>query len=321
MSLPDCERTGLETEDNTDRTPFFCVPGLGGSVLHLHALAQRVGTAHRVIALRTGLASETRRPGSVEELAAQSVETILRRQQSGPFLLGGYSGGALIAFEVARQLTARGHSVGLLALIDTRRPGWRLTRRNLPAVIYHFVRNLRGWVRDDLAQSSARQTWRNACRHLRALRSSRPNVERIIDLSRYAADMQQAMQKDFEMLEAYRPQGWAGRITLLRAATQPLFLLHDSRALGWSELAEFGVDVVTVPGNHLTIMQEPCVAALAAALNRCIDAALSRRDGSAWPEAARGSRPSRSLVVHLPPRPEIAPPPPRGPLPMRAYGG
>lgn len=267
-------REGASQPVTNDPVKFFCVPGIGGNVLHLHALAQRMDSAHRLVALRANTGRETL-PESVEAFAARSVETVLRSQKQGPYMLGGYSGGALIAFEMARQLTAGGHTVGLLALIDTRRPGWHMRARTAPAVAFNFLRNLPGWVRDDLAHSSPRQAMRDVSRHLRRLVGAGPGVERVIDISGYPAEKQLAMQREYDMLEAYRPQPWAGRITLLRAATQPLMLLHDERALGWSQLAGEGIDIITLPGNHLTIMREPRVSLLAASLRVCIAAAAN----------------------------------------------
>ena len=87
--------------------------------------------------------------------------------------------------------------------------------------------------------------------------------------------MKRAMQREFDLLEAYRPRPWAGRITFLRAQTQPLLLLHDEDALGWTALAGGGIDVITIPGNHLTIMREPHVGQLAAELSARMTAATA----------------------------------------------
>jgi thioesterase domain-containing protein len=57
---------------------------------------------------------------------------------------------------------------------------------------------------------------------------------------------------------------------LLRAQTQPLLLWHDEAALGWSGLARGGMEIITLPGNHMTMMREPSVSALATALRACI---------------------------------------------------
>ena len=255
-------QTERASEVADDRpAPFFCVPGIGGNLLNLQALALRLGPSHRLVGLRTGLATSQKR--SVEDLAAEVAAAVLKHPRRGALMLGGYSGGAAIAFEVARQLSAAGHEVGMLVLIDTRRPGWRMTARTLPPTAWRFVANLPGWVRDDLLQSSRQQAWRNVRRHLRQAMRGRHTLEGIIDTSRYSAEARLAMQREFDLLEAYRPLPWSGPVTLIRAQTQPLLLLHDEAALGWSAAAPCGVDVVTLPGNHLTIMREPNVARLA----------------------------------------------------------
>jgi thioesterase domain-containing protein len=254
--------------------PFYCVPGIGGNVFQLNALAQRMSkTQHTLVALRAPYGADGGLSDTIESIAARALAIMLKRRAEGPFMLGGYSAGAAVAFEMARQLTAQGLQVGLLALIDTRSPAWRLSVRRTPAVAASFVRNLPNWMRDDLAQSNARQVLKDIRRHARRIAGGGTAVERILDVSRYTVDQRIAMQRDYEILEAYRPEPWQGRIVLLRAKAQPLMLWHDDPALGWSDLARGGVDVVRLPGNHLTIMREPHVGALASALGECMVAA------------------------------------------------
>jgi thioesterase domain-containing protein len=266
----------------SERAPFYCVPGIGGNVLHLNALAQRMSQAqHTLVALRASFSADSDRPDTVEDIAARTVASMLKRRSYGPFLLGGYSAGASIAFEMARQLTAQGLEVALLALIDTRSPGWRVSARRAPAVAASFVSNLPGWMRDDLAQSSAQQVFKDIRRHMRRIAGAGTAVERVLDVSRYSIEQQIAMQREYEVLEAYRPAPWSGRIALLRAETQPLLLWHDEPALGWSALARGGVEIVRIPGNHSTIMREPHVGALASAVGACMAAATSPRQQNA----------------------------------------
>jgi thioesterase domain-containing protein len=258
------------------RAPFYCVPGIGSNVLHLHALAQRMTQAqHTLVALRAFFGADGSRQDTVEDIAARAVVTMLKRRSDGPFLLGGYSAGASIAFEMARQLTAQGLAVGLLALIDTRSPGWQVSARRVPAVAASFVRNIPGWMRDDLAKSNTRQVFKDIRRHMRLIAGGGTAVERVLDVSRYPAEQRIAMQREYEVLEAYRPEPWSGRIALLRAESQPLLLWHDEPTLGWSALARGGVEIVRIPGNHLTIMREPHVGALASALGACMAAATN----------------------------------------------
>ncbi len=56
-------------------------------------------------------------------MADAYIAEIRMLQPEGPYLLGGYSGGGgVVAFEMARRLTAMGQQVGLLAFIDTFHP-------------------------------------------------------------------------------------------------------------------------------------------------------------------------------------------------------
>ena len=55
---------------------------------------------------------------SLESLAAEALEPLLEQQPRGPYLLGGYSFGAVIAFEMAHMLSARGETINLLFMLD-----------------------------------------------------------------------------------------------------------------------------------------------------------------------------------------------------------
>jgi thioesterase domain-containing protein len=59
---------------------------------------------------------------SIADEAAQHVQTILERQPTGPYILGGCSASGIVAYEAAQQLCALGHKVGKLVLFDTPNP-------------------------------------------------------------------------------------------------------------------------------------------------------------------------------------------------------
>jgi thioesterase domain-containing protein len=58
----------------------------------------------------------------IEEMAAHYIEALRQVQPSGPYFLGGWSFGGLVAFEMAQQLLRAGHQVALLAIFDTLAP-------------------------------------------------------------------------------------------------------------------------------------------------------------------------------------------------------
>src|SRR5260370_24983199 len=68
-------------------------------------------------------------PYHFEELAACQVDSILKCQSDGPYFVAGFSAEGVLAYEVAQQLRAKGRTVGLLVMLDSRcpnqpRPSW-----------------------------------------------------------------------------------------------------------------------------------------------------------------------------------------------------
>lgn len=105
------------------RLPFFAVHATGGNVLSYASIVRSLGPDRPLYALQApGLEGERAVFSRLEDLAAHHVETIRQVQPEGPYLLGGWSMGEAVAFEMARQLRAAGHEVGLVALIDSYAP-------------------------------------------------------------------------------------------------------------------------------------------------------------------------------------------------------
>jgi amino acid adenylation domain-containing protein len=102
------------------RPPFFCVHGAAGQVLCFRALAQGLRPDQPFYGLQA-IESEGA-PARVEDLAGRYITEIRSVQPHGPYCLGGYSFGGVVAFEIARQLQDEGEEVALLALLDAGAP-------------------------------------------------------------------------------------------------------------------------------------------------------------------------------------------------------
>jgi amino acid adenylation domain-containing protein len=109
-----------------DRVPIFFVHAVGGEVLSYSDLARELGPEQPFYGLQAGdLAHLGDEEASIEEMAARYVAAIREVRPNGPYLLGGWSFGGFVAFEMAQQLTRAGESVPLVAMLDTRAPGER----------------------------------------------------------------------------------------------------------------------------------------------------------------------------------------------------
>ncbi|MEX0828135.1 MAG: amino acid adenylation domain-containing protein [Haliea sp.] len=103
---------------------LFIVGGVGGNVNNLFDLGNALGDHRSVIGLQMrGILGHTPR-GSLEEMASENIRYMQRHQPHGPYYLAGYSAGAQTAFEMARQLTAKGEHVSELIILDTYAPGF-----------------------------------------------------------------------------------------------------------------------------------------------------------------------------------------------------
>src|SRR6185295_7366109 len=104
-----------------DRPPFFCVHPVGGNVLCYLDLARHLPPDQPFYALQSPEPGGDQ-PASIEEMAALYLSELRRIQPEGPYRLGGWSMGGLIAFEMARQLESAGQELDLVVLIDTPPP-------------------------------------------------------------------------------------------------------------------------------------------------------------------------------------------------------
>lgn len=106
------------------RPPLFLAPPASGTSFRYHALTAFLPDDVALYGLESpGLHDGQTCPETVEETAALYLRAIRRLQPSGPYRLGGWSHGGVVAFEMARQLRAIGESIDLLVLIDTFVPG------------------------------------------------------------------------------------------------------------------------------------------------------------------------------------------------------
>ncbi|HXH10352.1 MAG TPA: amino acid adenylation domain-containing protein, partial [Alphaproteobacteria bacterium] len=124
------------------KRPFFCVPGVGGTVFYFLKLARLLGRDQPFYGIQArGLDGDTVPYTSVEDMAHQYVQAIQAVQPEGPYLLGGHSFGGHIAFEMALQIEAMGHEVGALVLIDCPAPAaLKLSRTwDAPALFLAFA--------------------------------------------------------------------------------------------------------------------------------------------------------------------------------------
>jgi thioesterase domain-containing protein/acyl carrier protein len=103
--------------------PLFLVHGLSGSALVYMDVARRLDSDRPVFAINArGLDDSSHPLATIEEMASLYVEEIRDTHPGGPYLLGGWSMGGVIALEMAAQLRELGECVDLVMLLDSAPP-------------------------------------------------------------------------------------------------------------------------------------------------------------------------------------------------------
>lgn len=284
-----CKETALGTEipysplvpiqPNGSQPPFFCVHGIGGSVLRYSALANFMGEDQPFYGLEALPGrSDKEVYGSVEALARYYIKAIQTIQPEGPYYLGGYSFGGTIAYEMAGQLTTQGHSIGLLGVFDFPAPkqGYEVPHVNL-IFLGGLAKNLPNWWRDFVGFGIGGRLERIR-RKLEAYTHLRRNKGKITlsyfekDITQAPHEVQGLLKQLFQALVNYQPKPYAGKVAVFQASRQPLICSYDP-TLCWDKLAKGGVDVYSIAGAHHNLIDEPQVQVLA----NCLRAAFKRK--------------------------------------------
>ncbi len=99
---------------------FFFHVHVEGGAFYCFNLAHTLGSDQPFYVLEPYRFDGLRIPPTPEAMAADYIQSLRSVQPEGPYFLGGFCGGGLLAFEVAQQLRAQGQEVGLLVLIEPR---------------------------------------------------------------------------------------------------------------------------------------------------------------------------------------------------------
>jgi thioesterase domain-containing protein/acyl carrier protein len=267
----------LRTSGNA--TPLFCFTGGGAPALSLRALAEAMATVgpeeHPFYAIQPrGLEERALPDRSVGAAARRGLRAIRATVPTGPFVLGGYSFGGVVAFDLACRMQAVGMRLPLLVILDTVAPGMR----SRPTRVQRLERRGRE-VRDDtpggivaksttMATRAATVAWRSAAAH----------AERRISLTGAGLFPRQGLEQyelflrlNGAMSRAYRPKGTFDGPAIVVRGDVPPGGHQGLDDLGWSNFVTGPITVIDVPGDHLSMIRHPHVVTLGSRLAHAIE--------------------------------------------------
>nr|WP_099242309.1 type I polyketide synthase [Pelagimonas phthalicica] len=264
--------------DGGARQPFFLIAGMFGNVLNLRHLAHLLGADRPFYGLQAkGLLGGEAPHEKIEDAARDYIEEMRQVQPEGPYMLGGFSGGGITAYEIAHQLEMMGEEVSLVVMLDTPLPQRRpLSRKDRMIIQWHQARE-KGplypliWAKNRIAWEFEK----------------RRQVEETETAGAFHnAEIEAAF---YRSIAAYTVKPWTGRLVLFRPPLQGkwqvtggamvnserTYLTNDN---DWGLFVPH-VEVHEVPGDHDSMVLEPNVRVLAAGMRAAIEEAEARVAG------------------------------------------
>lgn len=237
------------------KTPLICVHPAGGQVWCYGALGQLLSSDRPLLALEAEELTTKATPlKSVEDLASRYVHRITSILPRGPYLLGGWSFGGFVAYEMARKLQREGQDVAQLALLDCLPPTGQLTELLSPSdILLRFGHQLglrlpTERLRNLPPKRLIRLLWK------RAIAKMLIPAETSLDDFTQQANLYQA---HIHAMRAYRPVPYSGPVTVFLAEKGQ----RHNRGT-WDGLVNH-LETIRVPGGHVSMLREPYVRTLA----------------------------------------------------------
>ncbi len=265
----------MHSTKSKNLTPFFLVAGMFGNVLNLRHLAQLIGNERPFFGLQArGLYGDHAPHETFEEMAEDYIREMKTVQPEGPYIIGGFSGGGITAYEIAKQLKAGGEEVAELIFLDTPLP-YNDPISSVDRMSIHWQRVQSQGLNYFAEWAKNRYQW-----ELKKFRKRFSEAEEldetpaefksgVIELAFYQALANYEIQSLDVSAKLFRPKLpikyrlSGGRVT--NEDREPIY--EDN---GWPRYID-DLSVYEVPGNHDSMVLEPNVRVLATKMRECID--------------------------------------------------
>jgi thioesterase domain-containing protein len=248
------------------RPPVFLIHGDGLNVLAFQHLLPLFPEDQPLYGLQVkGLDGKALPPDTIAAIAADYLKDIRTVQPQGPYYLGGYSFGGLVAYEMAHQLLAQEESLGLLAMLDTnisnedfycpkQNTMWGKVKRQFPKLLFN-LKNLwqqpaATWSYQQFILGQRFQQWKG--------KNALVETEDVDHEDKILARITAAYK-------TYRLQPLAHDMVIFRCQER-FYYINDPHYLGWKKFVKGKISVLDVPGDHRSFLLPPQAAYFAQAL-------------------------------------------------------
>ena len=266
-SLVPIKPTGL-------KTPLFIVHGANYNVLVFEKLAQNLHAEQPVYGLQAkGIDGTVQPDDTVEQMAANFISEIQTVHPKGPYSLAGFSFGGIIAFEMYRQLKAKGEKVKILASLDSYVYPNYFYKNPVKKKLVYGLYTMGQMVFILMNMFSNKKNFKRRWNLLKIMFQGfylrlKHGREKQMELQfQRASNIDEMHSLAFDRY-SIKPEEVI--IDLFRAS-ENVYFAHDFKYLGWKKVASKGVRKHMIPGNHNDMFVSPNVEEFAKTLQYTLD--------------------------------------------------
>ncbi|MBB5803452.1 amino acid adenylation domain-containing protein [Saccharothrix ecbatanensis] len=250
----------VRLSDGAGARPLYLIHAIGGTVYGYVSLARELADVYEVWGIEAqGLRADGTPVASLDAMVTRYTEVIRAAQPAGPYRLGGWSFGGLVALKVAERLREAGEQVSFVALMDA------------PFQVHEEVTQTEAELAGYYVADAARTLGPNAAAAPDPATASSAEQLRWLaeQLARGSddADVLADMNRRFDVYKAhlraianYTPSVIDVETVVVNAEESAA----DAEA--WSQALPNVVRSVVVPGDHYSFLRAPGVLEVAATL-------------------------------------------------------
>ncbi len=273
-NVVDARTSLMPVQIGGSKRPFFFLHGdWTGGAFYCFTLARAMGPDQPFYALEPYKFGGLKAIPSLETVAAAHIELLRAIQPEGPYLLGGFCNGGLLAYEMARQLQAAGERVDLLTLVTPSTPVQLKAIRTVSDRLGKLLR-LEAQKQADLFLR-VRHAFRHVYRYLRPTSSRVQDFDQLLSIDLRLKAMfppVEALYNDYVgvftwLTSRYEPGIYPGKITFYWALEEP-FIENAWRPVIEAKNGK-EVENYVIPGTHMSCVTKH-VQVLAEGLGMCV---------------------------------------------------
>ncbi|MEM7125920.1 MAG: alpha/beta fold hydrolase [Chloroflexota bacterium] len=248
---------------NPDYSPLILIHPAGGHVYLYREFVKHLPSKLPVYAIRGIGIEEGESPlNTIEDMAVVYTEALQSVQPKGPYYLVGSSFGGLLAYAMAQYLISQGETVEFLAMFDTpNQNDMQIEVKDTADILSYFLN-----VGEDIEVDIQKLRMLSETEQIKFFfQQKNDDSEDIAEALRTV----QVIKNNLRAMADYIPSPIPVKLHFFLAKERDDFITQPT-AHGWISLAKGGIEIHTVPGNHISMNEEPNIQILSQQFLQCL---------------------------------------------------